>query len=681
MQYVKGVGPERAKLLERLGLRVARDLLFFFPRSYQDTSELRTIERLTENIPVSVCGVVEEVDIRNTGPGRSLLGVLIRQESQYLRALWFNQPYMKEKFALGRRVLLSGKARMNGFRWEMTHPRVELLADNEAPAAGRVMPVYSLTEGLAQAAMRRIVGGVVEELADAVEETLPAAFLKQKQLLPIGEALRQVHTPNCRELLEQARRRFIYQELLTMQLALGLRRWKLKQEQRSPALPVTAKIDARIRRLFPFELTRDQQTVISEIAADMAREYAMNRLLQGDVGSGKTVIAEYAMLVAVAHQHQAVLMVPTELLARQHVQTLSRDLKESRVRIALLAGSLSAAQRREALKQIAEGEIDLIIGTQAVVQAGVEFHRLGLVIIDEQHRFGVRQRAALRQAGLDPHYLVMTATPIPRTISMTLFGDLDVSTLKQPPPGRQPVHTYLGEQGQRARWWDFFRKKLREGRQGFVIAPLVGDASEDEVRSAESAFENLANGELEAFRLGVVHGRQSTSEKQAVMHDFYRGEVQVLVATSVIEVGIDVPNATLMTIEAGERFGLAQLHQLRGRVSRGSYPGYVCVFSTTDSEDAHERLDAFCNTSDGFDIAEHDLRVRGPGDLFSFRQHGLPPLRIADLARDEALLHEARADAQAMLTASPDLDSAELRVLRGRVLSRYGDVMGLGDVG
>ncbi len=387
------------------------------------------------------------------------------------------------------------------------------------------------------------------------------------------------------------------------------------------------------------------------------------------------------MLLAVAHGHQAALMAPTELLARQHVRTLSRDLKASRVRIALLTGSLTAAERRTTLEQIATGEIDLIIGTHAVVQSDVSFKQLGLVIIDEQHRFGVKQRAALRQAGLDPHYLVMTATPIPRTISMTLFGDLDVSTLRETPPGRQPVHTYLGEEGQRAKWWDFFRKKLREGRQGYVIAPLVDNSSDLELQSVESAYENLSNGELEAFRLGILHGRQSTTEKEAIMLAFNSGELQVLIATSVVEVGIDVPNATLMTIESGERFGLAQLHQLRGRVSRGPHPGYVCVFASTESDEGQQRLEAFSKTTDGFELAETDFRLRGPGDLFSLKQHGLPPFRIADLTRDEKILDEARITARQLLEDDPELTAEELQLLRERVLMRYGKALELGDVG
>jgi ATP-dependent DNA helicase RecG len=473
----------------------------------------------------------------------------------------------------------------------------------------------------------------------------------------------------------------VYQELLVLQLALALRKRMLTIDARAPELPTSAKIDARIVRLFPFELTAGQRQAIDEIAADMARPHPMNRLLQGEVGSGKTVVAVYAMLLAVAHGHQAALMAPTEVLARQHFRTLSVSLAESKVRMALLVGSLTAAERRQTLEQIAAGEVDLVVGTQAIIQEGVKFARLGLVVIDEQHKFGVKQRATLKQAGLDPHYLVMTATPIPRTVSMTLFGDLDVSTLREPPPGRQPVHTYLGDDDRREKWWDFFRKKLREGRQGFVITPLVDESDALEVANVEAAFEHLANGELADFRLGLVHGRLDAAAKDAAMQAFDAGQTQVLVATSVVEVGVDVPNATVMTIESGQRFGLAQLHQLRGRVSRGKHPGYVCVFSEAATEEGRQRLDALAATTDGFELAEVDFRLRGPGDLLGTRQHGLPPLRIADLQRDSELLDSARRDAQQLVAAGAFLHDAAFARLRKMVLARYGKALDLGDVG
>jgi ATP-dependent DNA helicase RecG len=374
-------------------------------------------------------------------------------------------------------------------------------------------------------------------------------------------------------------------------------------------------------------------------------------------------------------------MAPTEVLARQHVRTLRTDLRESRVRIGLLTGSLTSAERSEALNHIAAGEIDLVVGTHALLNEAVEFSRLGLVVIDEQHKFGVRQRATLRRSGLDPHYMIMTATPIPRTVTMALFGDLDISTLRVGPAGRSPVYTYLGDESQRERWWDFFRKKLHEGRQGFVIAPHVEAEDTEAISSVQQAYEALANGHLEQFRLDLIHGRMAPDQKEHAMLAFHRGETQVLVATSVVEVGINVPNATVMTIEGGERFGLNQLHQLRGRVRRGAHPGFVCVFADPKTDDARRRLEAFRDASDGFELAELDFQLRGPGDLFGARQHGLAPFRIADLVRDSAVLEEARCDALALVQQGNRLMQPEFANLRRMVVSRYGKSLELGDVG
>lgn len=685
VQFLKGVGPQRAELLAKLDLHYAVEVLFFFPRAYQDMSELREIEQLEERQLASVVGVIDEVDLRSTSPGKSVLGVLVKQGTSYLRCLWFNQPWMREKLPEGRRILVSGEPKREGLRWEMVHPRVELLADDEDAPAGRILPVYSLTEGVNQTQMRRIVSGVVESHAGFVDDVFPDDFLDAHHLWPIRAALPQIHQPESEASLEQARRRFIYQELLVLQLALAIRRWRLSHQRQAPPLPTSSKIDSRITRLFPFELTQGQRQAIDEIAADMARPFPMNRLLQGDVGSGKTVVAMYAMLLAVAHGYQAALMAPTEILARQHLQTLSTALAASKVRLALLTGSLTQAERRETLDKIAAGEVDVVIGTHAVTHAvaksGVEFKKLGLVVIDEQHKFGVRQRAALKKAGVDPHYLVMTATPIPRTVGMTLFGDLDVSTLREPPPGRQTVHSYLATDEQRMRWWHFFRQKLDEGRQGYIIAPLVEEAEAVEAANVQATFETLSRGELQGYRLGLLHGRLTPAEKDSTMQAFRGGRTQVLVATSVVEVGVDVPNATLMTIEGGERFGLAQLHQLRGRISRGAHPGYLCVFANPANDEVQERLDAFTKTADGFELAELDFDLRGPGDLFGTRQHGLAPLRIADLRRDEKIVEEARRDAQSLIAADPDLTNPSYSRLRRMVFHRYGEALDLGDVG
>ncbi|HEY2841314.1 MAG TPA: ATP-dependent DNA helicase RecG [Pirellulales bacterium] len=688
VQFLKGVGPQRAEQVRKLGLENARDVIFFFPRDYQDLTELTDIGALKEDSLVRVHGEVVEVDQRNTSSGGTMLGALIRCGGGAVRALWFNMPFMLKRLPRGQQLLLAGKARWRGGIWEIVHPDVQWVDSDEAIGGGRLIPVYPLTEGLRQPQVRKIVTGVVESLAEHLDEVFPPEFLAAHNLAPIREAIEQIHNPENAEKLARARRRLVYQELLIMQLALAIRRHAQRELRRAPLLPVSAKIDARIRRLFPFELTAGQEQAIAEVSADMALAHPMNRLLQGDVGSGKTVVAVYALLAAIAHGQQAALMAPTELLARQHALTIERFLTASRVRWGLLTGALTQAERRETLAKLAAGELDLVIGTQAIVQEGVEFAKLGLVVIDEQHKFGVRQRASLKQAGLDPHYLVMTATPIPRTVAMTLFGDLDVSTMRDSPPGRQPTHTYLATAEQRDRWWDFFRRKLREGRQGYVVTPLVESAETGEATdeptgptSLEEAYESLANGPLEEFRLGLIHGRMSAAEKQAAMDAFRRGETQVLVSTTVVEVGVDVPNATLLAIESGQRFGLAQLHQLRGRIVRGAHPGFCCVFAEPTSPESQKRLEAFAASTDGFELAETDFALRGPGDLLGTKQHGLPPLRIADPRMDAAVLDEARRDAKEMVAADPGLANPEHARLRKMVLVRYGQVLELGDVG
>ena len=707
VQFLKGVGPQRAELLNKLGLKTAADVLFFFPRDYQDASRMVKIAEATDGDMVSVCGTVEEVELRNTGPGRIYLGVLIRDETEYLRAVWFNQTYMRRRFQDGQRVVLTGTVTINGLRPEMRHPAVSQLADDEEAGDGQILPVYPLTEGLRQHQMRRVVSNILDETVPLLEETFPDDYLSQHKLVGIEQAIRNIHFPQDEAQLEQAQRRLIYQELLTLQAALAWRKKSLSEKYVAPRLETTALIDARIRDRLPFELTEDQQQVVKEITADLARDVPMNRLLHGEVGSGKTAVAVYAMLVAVAGGHQAAVMAPTEVLAQQHLQTLGALLNPaalnvqtdntspnapSRVRMTLLTGSLTPAQRRDALSTIAAGETDIIVGTHAVVSDDVQFAKLGLVIIDEQHKFGVRQRAMLRQANETeegkpqmPHTLLMTATPIPRTVTMTLFGDLDVSTIRHAPPGRQPVQTYVVPHSEeavdkRTKWWDFYRNKLRQGRQGYVIAPLVDQAG-DEAASVAAMHENLANGELADFRLDVVHGRMSAAEKQTVMDAFRAGNTDVLIATSVVEVGVDVPNATLMTIEDGQRFGLAQLHQLRGRVSRGSQPGMVCVFANTENQKAIERLEAFAETADGFEIAELDFQLRGPGELFGTKQHGLPPLRIANLQRDTELLEETSRDAATLVCDDELWNSPAFERFRQMVERRYGKSLDLGGVG
>ena len=652
--------PGQPRLLAKLGLWTVADVLFNFPRGYEDLSDLRGIGELEADVMQTVRGVVEEVEAVSPAFNRSRVGVLIADRGGSLRALWYNQPFMLEKFRVGQHVQFSGKPRMRGGRWELAHPRVVWLDQQEGEPTGELLPVYPLTAGLSQYHMRRLAASIVSSYAHVPEEVLPPQLLVSERLMPIGEALKAIHQPPTQKQLDEARRRFVFQELLVLQLALAARRFQQRVNFRAPVLEATAQIDARITRRLPFRLTAGQREVIDQVAQDLNSPIPMSRLVQGEVGSGKTLIAVYALLVCVAHGYQAALMAPTEILARQHARTLADLLNASRVRHRLLVGGMTASQREAVLAEIVSGQVDLVIGTHALLSEDVEFKQLGLVVIDEQHKFGVAQRAALRRGDHSPHYLVMTATPIPRTIGLTQFGDLDISTLRDMPPGRQPVSTYVVEPDQRERWWHFVRGKLREGRQVFVVTPLVEGSETVKAVSVDESFEALTNGELAEFRVGLLHGRMSPAEKEETMEQFREGKLQVLVATTVIEVGIDVPNASIMVIASPERFGLAQMHQLRGRVGRGSHPGYCGLLADQEADSpARERLAAFAATSNGFELAELDFAIRGPGDLFGTQQHGMPPLRVANLVQDREVLIHARQVATELYTADPGLARPE----------------------
>ena len=700
VQSLPGMGPSRARRLARLGLRTAQDILFLFPRDYEYPAPSSPIPDLKENQQASVLGTITEAEIVSRTAGKSIFGALVENETGAVRILFFNQPFRADQLTVDRRVVISGTAKLNGLRWEFVHPKVTILDKQEDLPKPRILPVYPLTEGVKQSELRRLVHDVAQVLSGSLLEVMPDSLRSiagealrnhgvpiHGGLIGIQGAIQSLHHPQDVESIDRARLRLVFQELLVMQLALAMRRRKLTTDLRAPALQSTAMIDARIIHRFPFELTVDQRQAIEEIRRDMARQFPMNRLLQGDVGSGKTVVAVYAMMLAVAKGYQAVLMAPTEILARQHYETLTNMLAHSRVRLGLLCGSLTAAQRRQVVQSAAQGEVDLLVGTQALLYGNIEFQKLGICVIDEQHKFGVEQRVALRSGGVDPHYLVMSATPIPRSLAMTVFGDVDLSTLREKPPGRGTVNTYLAIDGWKDRWWSFVRARLDEGRQAFVVAPRVAVESEtdaedrEDIASVEAVFADLSSGAFSDYRVGLLHGRMSSDEKQQVMNQFSSGQLQVLVSTTVIEVGINVPNATVMTIFGAQRFGLAQLHQLRGRVSRGSHAGHVCVFTDGEgSPEEYERLRIFEKTDDGFELAEADFQIRGPGDLLGHKQSGLPPMRIANLARDIDILIAARDLAQQMIDEDPELNDQALTDLKNQVLRRYGKRLNLGDV-
>jgi len=712
LERLPGVGTARAERLIRLGLVTVRDALMHFPRDYKDFSGAHAICDLVDVEHASVAGLVTAVASRTTLHGRAMLTVTIEASGGRLKAVWFNMPFLAKRFVRGMRVVIAGQPRRGRQGWEFAHPEVRWLTADEQAHASEWLAIYPLAEGVQQSHVRLAVQAALGHAATIVPEALPPETLAEKNLLPIDEALRQIHCPGSAEMITAAHRRFVYQELLMLQLALRMHRGQQKRAHAAPAITVDTRLDARIRARFPFEFTAAQRKVCGEIAADLAKPEPMNRLLQGDVGSGKTAVAIYAMLATVATpvkpagatgarvagdsiageptsvepasgekpaRYQAAIMAPTELLARQHFAGLERLLAGSGVEVQLLVGGQTAKQREKILGRIAAGQADIVVGTQALVCGGARFRQLGLVVIDEQHRFGVLQRAVLQQGEAEPHTLVMTATPIPRTIAHAVYGDLDISVLDGQPPGRQPVATYRVTPAELDRWWEFFRGKLAGGRQGYVVVPSVEESKRD-LASISSAFEELANGPLEAFRLGLVHGRLKPAAKAGIMDDFRAGRLDVLVATSVIEVGIDVPAATLMTILDAESFGLAQLHQLRGRVARGPIRG-ICGAVTGSGDEPHPRVDAFVASCDGFDLAEQDLRLRGPGDLVGTRQSGAPPLYLADLLRDGAVVAEARRDALAIFETDPELTDPKYSRLQKLVIDRWGEMLGLGQVG
>jgi ATP-dependent DNA helicase RecG len=724
VQYLPGVGPQLASLLARLGLNSPLDVLMSSPRDVIDLTHVADVTALRENELQSVCGSVVERDSRLAGNGRRICAVLLDCGTGFVRAVWFNQPWVFQRFQPGLRVLMTGKPRFKSRRWEFAHPSVQFLDVDDPVPGGTCLPRYRLTEGLRAEEMRRVARRAVDEFADAVPEILPQSLRSEWKLPSIGEALRLLHTPRSSTDFELGRSRLIFDDLLEFQLGVQLRRRAWRATPDAPPIEVSTKVDARIRRLFPFTLTEGQERAIRDIVADLKSGVPMHRLLQADVGAGKTTVAVYAMLAAVAAGFQAVLMSPTELLTQQHAASIDRMLHASRVTRCVLSGQLTSAERHDAISRIARGEIQLIIGTQSLIQDDVRFANLGVLVIDEQHKFGVSQRSRFQEQGRRPHTLVMTATPIPRSLSLTQFGDLDLSVMTDLPPGRQPVVTVRVSSAPTARkMWTFIRGKLLSGRQAYVVCPRIGDgrgdseemgtfdldATDDDRPDGDrpdgdrsdgdrpdgdrlhgvqpritaglddgvfSTHQQLVSGELNGFRCAMLHGRMSSDEKGRIMDAFRRGEIQVLISTTVIEVGVDVPNATLLMIRSAERFGLSQLHQLRGRVGRGSFQGYCFVCTRSTESTALERLEAFEKTSSGFDVAEADFRLRGPGDVLGDRQHGALPLRIADLVRDAEAVERTRA-AAIDLIQSNRLDSPEYAALKIRVLDRFGKLFDL----
>jgi ATP-dependent DNA helicase RecG len=669
VQYLKGVGPRRAAALARLGVRTVGDLLYHIPRRYLDATTVQPLATARVGAEVTAVGTVVSTGVLPTRRGLRVFRAVLRDTSGVLECAWPGQPFLERQIKKGQVLLVTGPVRY--YHGRQLIPREFLLlgeAADDGPGQGRVLAVYPATEGLSNRQIRGLLDEHLKALLPLATDPLPRAQREALALPPLAEALTQVHRPRSLEDAEAGRRRLAFDELFDQQLVHARARHLAKRARVGLRFELRRELTTRLKETLPFELTADQRQAIREIMDDMTAPIRMHRLLMGDVGTGKTVVALFAMLLAVENEFQAVLMAPTELLAEQHHATLTRLLAPLDIRPELLIGRMTAPEKAASRERIARGSARVVLGTHALIQESVAFRRLGLAVIDEQHRFGVEQRAALAEKGDAPDVLLLTATPIPRSLALTLYGDLDVTQLRERPPGRGPVKTALRTEEARARIYTFIRGECAAGRQVYVLYPVIDESENADLKAATTMATKLKK-EFAELRVGLVHGRLPVDERDQVMRAFRDNAIQILVATSVIEVGIDVPNATVMLIEHAERFGLAQLHQLRGRVGRGSAASHCILLS--DAPEAAERLGAFTQTTDGFEIAELDLRERGMGDLAGARQSGGVPLRYANFATDLPLLESARQAAAEIIRRDPGLERPEHAAYRARIVQRY----------
>lgn len=710
IQYAKGVGPKRTLLLERLGVHTVEEALWALPWRYDDRSVITPMAELVPGGIRSVCGVITQAELTRARFRRlSILDVAVRDATGTVHAVFFNQPYLEDVLKEGVRVMMAGRVVAGRRGWtdlrlEATQFEVLSGTEDELVHIGRIVPIYHETKGWTSRQMRVLMLGLLAEYGAEMEEVLPLSVRARHRLPPIGEAIQQVHFPLPNTDLSAldrgatpAHRRLVFEELFVLQMALLLRQRETKEEQKlcrfNPHVPQLSQLS----KILPFMLTPAQERVFREIQADMVSSRPMNRLVQGDVGSGKTVVALHALVMACGSGYQTALMVPTEILAEQHYRNLAPLLEAVGFKAVLLTSGGKAKERNETLQQLASGTAQVAIGTHALIQKKVQFAQLGLVIVDEQHKFGVLQRKTLLEKGYRPDVLVMTATPIPRTLAMTVYGDLDVSVIDMLPPGRKPVRTLLYTEGQRHKTWQLVGDELKAGRQVYIVYPLVEESEKVDLKAAIQGADHLQREVFPQARVGVLHGRLSSAEKESTMAAFKAGTIQVLVATTVIEVGVDVPNATVMVIEHAERFGLAQLHQLRGRVGRGAHQSLCLLMATylargsrtrvgrdggpePNGSNAQQRLAALVNSNDGFVIAEEDLRIRGPGEFLGLRQWGMPEFRAANLVRDAPLLEQARQEAITLLEQDPGLTWAQHQSFKAAVLRRWRGKLALGDV-
>ena len=670
IKFVKGIGEARAKLFEKLGIFTVRDLLFYLPRTLEDRSETKSISELFDGETVCVkASLASGIKTYRSARRVTVTQATVSDGKNLMKVTWFNAPFIKNTLKDGGEFTFFGKVTLRGQYFEMINPVTESTFGSKK--TGRILPIYPTCKGLGQTNIRNATENILSSLEEMPEDILPPAVCRENNLLNLWSSLKAIHLPKSADDFEEARRRLAFEELFVLQTGIQLLGSERKNYKATPIKDVKCIRD--FAKSLPFELTNAQKNVINEICSDLTKATPMNRLVQGDVGSGKTIVAAAAMYAAANSNFQAILMAPTEILASQHFKNLTALFTQFGFETVLLSGGMSSAERRASLSKIESGEAKIIVGTHALISKGVKYKNPALVITDEQHRFGVRQRTLLTEKGFGAHTLVMTATPIPRTLSLIIYGDLDVSVIDELPPGRKPIETHFVSENKRKSVFNFLASKIKEGRQAYIICPLIEESETLTAKSAVEYAEKLKSSVFKDFSIEVMHGKIKAQERQDIMDRFRDGKIDILVSTTVVEVGVDVKNATVMIIENAERFGLSQLHQLRGRIGRGSEESY-CIMFSEGGKIADERMKIMCRTQDGFKISEKDLELRGPGEFFGVRQHGLPELKIANLATDMDLLSKAKSSCEKLLKLDPELKNPENRLLKEKIRSRFMEV-------
>ena len=654
VQYVKGIGSKKASRLKKLNISTLEDMIYFIPREYEDKSKFKTLEECVigekASIKVEVIGIANVIRPRRN---LTILKIPVKDSSNNAYLVWFNQEYLKNKFPIGKEIVVNGKINRSGMELQIMNPVFEEVgAMNKV---GRIRPVYPLTKGITNNDIIKIIQFIINNDLSGIKEFLPIEIINKFNLLPKKRAIKNIHFPENQIILEKSRKTLAFSELLILQLGLFSFKNKRFNQVNGIQFKKTLEVKEFIKNL-PFNLTNAQKRVFIEIGEDMEKNTQMNRLIQGDVGSGKTVVAVLAMYKAVLSGYQSVMMAPTEILAYQHFESLYNFFIDYNIKCGLLVGSISKKKKQEILEELKQGKIDILVGTHALIQEGVEFHNLGLAITDEQHRFGVKQRAILAQKGKNPDVIVMTATPIPRTLALILYGDLDISIIDELPPGRKKIETYAVGTNMIDRMNNFVKKQVLQGRQAYIVSPLIEESESLNISSAEEIYKNIKDNVFKEFNVALLHGRMKSKEKEKIMEDFKNNKIQILVSTTVIEVGVNVPNANIIAIHNAERFGLAQLHQLRGRVGRGDHQSYCILVNESNGNIARQRMRILEKSNDGFEISEKDLELRGPGEFFGTRQHGIPELKIANLINDMAILKVVQGEARAILSIDNNLE-------------------------